>query len=170
MGRASKLADSKYGKYICTDLKQGVVMPGYKGPQTIGQGYLDGFRRPMEHVIWMDSEVIPGAFYAEVTWMWPPDMKGQRPRIITPEQAKKMPGILPHSHEFAEVLTMFGTNVEDPSDLGGEIEFWLEDEKFMLTRSFLAYIPAGMRHCPLKMHKMYAPMFHYTTGPGQIYV
>ena len=36
------MAESKYGKYICTELKQGVVMPGFKGPQTIGQGYLDG--------------------------------------------------------------------------------------------------------------------------------
>ena len=118
----------------------------------------------------MDSEVIPGAFYAEVTWMWPPSFPGQRPRIITPEQAKKMPGIAPHSHAFTEVLTMFGTNVDEPSELGGEIEFWLEDEQFMLTKSFLAYIPAGMKHCPLKMHRMDRPIFHYTTGPGQIYV
>lgn len=161
---------SKYGKYICTDLKQGVVMPGYKGPQTIGQGYLDGFRRPLEHVIWMDGEVIPGAFYSEITWQWPPSMPGQRPRIISPEQAKKMPGIQPHSHRFTEVLTMFGTNIEDPSDLGAEVEFWLEDEQFMLTKSFLAYIPAGMVHCPLKMHRMTIPIFHYTTGPGQTYV
>lgn len=145
-------------------------MPGYKGPQTIGQGYVDGFRRPLEHVIWMDGEVIPGSFYAEVTWMWPPSMPGQRPRVITPEMAQKMPGILSHKHEFDEVLTMFGTNVADPGDLGGEIEFWLEDEQFMLTRSFLAYIPAGMTHCPLKMHWMERPIFHYTTGPGQIYV
>lgn len=85
------MAESKYGKYICTELKQGVVMPGFKGPQTIGQGYLDGYRRQLQHVIWMDGEVIPGAFYAECTWQWP--------RIITPETVKKMkegPGIKPH--------------------------------------------------------------------------
>ena len=87
------MAESKYGKYICTDLKQGVVMPGFKGDQTIGQGYLDGYRRGLEHVIWMDGEVIPDAFYAECTWMWSPDMKDQRPRpILTPEEAKKNAG------------------------------------------------------------------------------
>lgn len=163
------MAESKHGKYICTELKQGVLMPGFKGPQTIGQGYVDGYRRPLEHVIWMDSEVIPGAFYAECTWQWPSTMKDQRPVMITPEQAKKFPGIQPHTHPFTEILTYFGTNTEDPNDLCGEIEFWLEDEQFILTKSFAVYIPAGMVHCPLKIHRMDAPMFHYTIGPGQKY-
>jgi hypothetical protein len=163
------MAKSRYGKYICTDLKQGVVMPGFKGPQTIGQGYIDGYRRHLEHVIWMDSEVIPGAFYAECTWIWPPSMKDQRPRVISPEEAKKSPGIQPHTHDFHEVLTYFGTNFDDPSDLCGEVEFWLEDEKFILNKSFMAYIPAGMKHCPLKTLRMDAPMFHYTIGPGKKY-
>jgi mannose-6-phosphate isomerase-like protein (cupin superfamily) len=163
------MAESKYGKYICTDLKKGVVMPGYKGPQTIGQGMLDGYRRPLEHVIWMDGEVIPGAFYAECTWMWHPGMLGQRPRVFDREMIRKMPGIAPHTHAFDEVLTIFGCNPNDPSDLQGEIEFWLEDEKFILTKSFLAYIPAGMVHCPLKMYRMDGNMFHYTVGPGQKY-
>jgi hypothetical protein len=163
------MAESKYGKYICTELKQGVVMPGFKGPQTIGQGYLDGYRRPLEHVIWMDGEVIPGAFYAECTWQWPPTWKDKRPMMITPEEAKKLPGIQPHTHPFTEILTYFGTNMDDPNDLCGEIEFWLEDEQFILTKSFAVYIPAGMVHCPLKVHRMDAPMFHYTIGPGQKY-
>ena len=163
------MAESRYGKYICTELKQGVVMPGFKGPQTIGQGYVDGFRRPLEHVIWMDGEVIANAFYAELTWQWPDYMKGQRPRIVDPKELAKIPGIQPHTHDFTEILTYFGTNLDDPSDLGGEIEFWLEDEKFILTKSFIAYIPAGMRHCPLKVLRMDAPMFHYTVGPGRKY-
>ena len=163
------MAESKYGKYICTELKQGVVMPGFKGPQTIGQGYLDGYRRPLEHVIWMDGEVIPGAFYAECTWQWPPSMPGQRQMIITPEQMKKFPGIQPHSHPFTELFSYFGTNTDDPSDLCGEIEFWLEDEQFILNKSFVVYIPAGMVHCPLKVLRMDAPMFHFTVGPGQKY-
>ena len=165
------MAESKYGKYICTELKQGVVMPGYKGPQKIGQGYVDGYRMGMEHVIWMDGEVLPGAFYAECTWMWPPSFPGQRPRkALTREEIEKMPGIAPHAHAFSEVLTMFGSNINDPSDLCGEVEFWLEDEQFFLTKSFLVYIPAGMRHCPLKMYRQDGPIYHYTTGPGQSYV
>jgi hypothetical protein len=162
---------SKYGKYICTDLKQGVVMPGFKGPQTIGQGYVDGLRRPLEHVIWMDEEVIPGAFYAECTWIWPDNWPGQKPGRLAPtyEERRLLSPIKPHSHSSIEVLTMFGTNVDDPGDLGGEVEFWLEDEQFMLTKSFLVYIPAGMVHCPLVTHRMTMPIFHYTVGPQHMY-
>jgi mannose-6-phosphate isomerase-like protein (cupin superfamily) len=61
---------------------------------------------------------------------------------------------------------MFGTNMDDPTDLGAEIEFWLEDEQFFLTKSFLVYIPAGMIHNPLKMYRMDRHIFHYTIGPG----
>jgi hypothetical protein len=166
MDMAADIKKSKYGNYICTDLKQGVQMPGYKGPQVIGQGYRNGYRMPLEHVIWMDEEVIPGAFYAECTWMWPSDYKDQQPRVFDPEMIKKMPGIQPHVHDFPEVLTMFGTNMDDPSDLGAEIEFWLEDEQFFIDKSFLCYIPAGMVHNPFKMWSMKRPIFHYTIGPG----
>ncbi|OGO30596.1 MAG: hypothetical protein A2Z29_11520 [Chloroflexi bacterium RBG_16_56_11] len=166
------MAKSKHGKYITTELKQGVVMPGFKGDQKIGQGYRDGYRMGLEHVIWMDEEVIPGAFYAECTWQWPPTMKDQRPRpsVITPEMAKNMPGITPHSHPFIELFCYFGTNMDDPGDLGGEIEFWLEDEKFILTRSFQIYIPANMMHCPLRILRMDRPMYHLTVGSGHKYV
>jgi hypothetical protein len=55
---------SKYGKYITTELKRNVVMPGYKGPQLIRQGYADGHRLGLEHVI-LDglTKVLPGGFY-----------------------------------------------------------------------------------------------------------
>jgi hypothetical protein len=167
----AKANRSKYGKYITTELKQGVVMPGYKGNQVIGQGYVDGYRRALEHVIWMDGEVIPGAFYAECCWQWPESYKDQRPRpkMITPEMAKNMPGITPHAHTFDELFCYFGTNMDDPGDLGGEIEFWLEDEMFILTRSFQVYIPANMMHNPLRFHRMDRPMFHLTLGPAQKY-
>lgn len=167
----AQVTKSKYGKYICTDLKQGVVMPGFKGPQTIGQGYVDGYRRPLEHVIWMDDEVIPGALYAECTWIWPDTYPGQRKRNFgkTYEERRKNSPIVAHTHPFIEILTVFGTNFDDPSDLGGEVEFWLEDEMFMLNKSFLVYIPAGMVHCPLVTHSQTIPTFHYTIGPGHKY-
>jgi len=59
--------------------------------------------------------------------------------------------------------------MDDPSDLGAEIEFWLEDEEFRLTKSFMVYIPAGMIHNPLRFHRMDTPMFHLTLGSGHRY-
>lgn len=173
------MGESKYSKYITTELKRGIVMPGYKGTQEIAQGYRDGYRLELEHVIWMDSEVLPGAFYGEYTWQWPPTMKDQcqttemqMPGLITPELVKsgKVHGIAPHYHPFVEIFSYCGTNINDPSDLGGEIEFWLEDEKFTFTRSFMVYIPANMEHCPLVFSRIDAPMFHMTLGSGEKYV
>ncbi len=170
---------SKYNKYITTELKRGIVMPGYKGPQQIRQGYVNGYRLGLEHVIWMDNEVLPGAWYGEYTWQWPGFMKDQmqmppmpKAQLVTPELVKsgKVGGIMPHAHPFIEIFSYMGTNVDDPSDLGAEIEFWLEDEKFILTKSFMIYIPANMEHCPLVIRDWKAPFFHLTLGSGDMYV
>lgn len=166
------MAESKYGKYICTELKQGVVMPGFKGPQTIGQGYLDGYRRQLQHVIWMDEEVIPGAFYAECTWQWPSSMPGQRPRIITPETVKKMkegPGIKPHSHPFIELFCYFGTNMDDPGDPGAEIEFTVDNKTYKITKSFATFVPAGIQHGPLIIRNVKRPIFHFIAADSEKY-
>jgi len=69
-----------------------------------------------------------------------------------------------HTHPFDEVLAYFGSNPGDPHDLGGEIELWLEDEKFLMSKSFIAYIPAGMRHGPLILRRIDRPIFHYVVA------
>jgi hypothetical protein len=57
-------------------------------------------------LLFLDSEVIPGAFYVETVWSFP--RKGdEEPRTVA--QA--------HKHDYDEVLGMFGTNVDDPYDL-----------------------------------------------------
>ena len=170
---------SKYGKYITTELKRGIVMPGYKGPQQISQGYRDGYRLGLEHVLWMDNEVLPGGFYGEYTWQWPNTMKDQRPMprmqmpaLVTPELVKsgKVPGIMPHAHPFIEIFSYFGTNVDDPSDLGGEIEFWLEDEMHIIDSSAMIFVPRGMKHCPLILRKVDQPIFHFSVVTEGHYV
>jgi hypothetical protein len=166
------MTNSKYGPYISTDLKHIEKMPDYKGDQVIGRGYdKDGYRLELEHINWMDGEVIPGAFYAESTWIWPSTFRDQRPKpILTREELEQAAGVAAHAHEFSEVLTMFGCNPDDPSYLGVTIEFWMENEKFILDKSFMVYIPAGMVHCPLKtLSAIESPIFHYTVGPGQAY-
>jgi hypothetical protein len=59
--------------------------------------------------------------------------------------------------------------MEHPEELYAQIEFWLEDEKYVFDKSFVCYIPAGVKHCPLKMHNATRPIFHFTMGPGQNY-
>jgi hypothetical protein len=173
------MAESKYGKYICTELKKNVPLPPYREWERdmIGDGLWDGFHRGLEHVVWTDSEVMPGSFYSEMVWQWPNTWPNQRPRPkLTPQEqieAAKKPGgqgVPPHAHPFAELLSFFGTDFDHPEELNGEVELWLEDEKYVFTKSFVVYIPANVTHCPLKVHRMDKPFFHYTIGPGNMYV
>ena len=142
------MAEAKYGKYIITGTKSDLKLPSYRRDAAeITAG---------EHtrLIYLDGDVIKGAFYVECVWYW----KGSEQSIVGA-----------HTHDFDEVIAFFGTNEEAPQDLCGEVELWLEDEKHMLTKSCLVFVPKGMRHCPLIIRRVDRPIFHFTTGPGGRY-
>jgi hypothetical protein len=137
--------ETKYGKYIITELKpregQGFWEPTYRGDE-------------IKQVLYLDSSVLKGAFYVDTAWFFPSMvMQG------TSEDAVK-----PHSHDYNEVQAVFGTNPEEPYDLGGELEFWLGDEKQIITKSCLIFIPSGLRHGPIYWRKMERPVFHFVCG------
>jgi hypothetical protein len=170
---------SKYGKYICTRFVPNIPLPPYREweREMLGDDPWDGYHRALQHIVWTDAKVIPGAFYSEMVWHWNHKYPGMRPPVVlTPaqlEEAKKKPGgggVPPHAHPFPELLTFFGTDPNKPDDLRGEVEFWMGDEKYVFTKSFVAYIPTGVTHCPLRFHRMDDSFFHYTIGPGGSYV
>jgi hypothetical protein len=156
------MAESKYGKYIIYEPKRNVKMPAFRGGAKGAPGDVKG---KTTHMMYMDGEVIEGAFYSECAWFWPGSGIDQAPKESRP---KPPPGGA-HTHPFDEVVAFLGTNPDDPSDLCGEIEMWLEDEKHLLTKSFMIYIPAGMKHCPLIIRRVDKPIFHFTLGPGKMY-
>ena len=106
--------------------------------------------------MYMDSEVIKGAFFVECVWFWPTDKEDKS----SPE---------PHTHEYDEALAFFGTNWENPNDLGAIIELWIDGERNLMNQSFLAFIPAGIVHNPLNILKITRPVFHFATGSGKSY-
>jgi hypothetical protein len=106
-----------------------------------------------ERVLYLDEEVVKGAFYVATSWFWK----------ATP------PGPEAHVHDFPEVLGFFGTNPEDSHDLCGEVELFIDGERHLMTKSFLAYIPAGLKHCPLRITRLERPIFHFSTGPKTMY-
>jgi hypothetical protein len=146
------MTDLKYSKYIVTEMKKHVVEASWTPEVAVAARGKSG------RVLWLDNEVVPGSFYLETVWQYP-RKAGDPPFPIT--QA--------HAHDFDEVLCFFGTNPEDPHDLGGEIEFWLEDEKYILTKSCIIFIPKGLRHCPLEIKRVDRPIFEFTSGPGAMY-
>ncbi len=150
------MAESKYGKYVVSELKlASKKSPPRQGPNPhdipkIGEG-------GRIQLLYLDSEIIKNARYAECVWIMP---GGELPKTAESHA---------HTHEFDEVVTFIGNNVEAPYDLGGEIEMWLEGEPQILTKSCLLFIPRGMKHCPLIIRRVDRPIFHTAMGTGGIY-
>lgn len=106
-------------------------------------------------LLWLDDEVAKGAFYMEGLWFW--------------EGSQKVSMEEPHVHDFDEIIGFIGTNRQDPHDLGGEVELWLDDEKHILKKSCLVFIPKGLKHCPLLFRRIDSPIFWFTIGNSSMY-
>jgi hypothetical protein len=149
---------TKYGKYIINELKPPAVEAPWSPPNIEAAGKGKGGR-----VLYMDSSIVPGSFYMECVWVMP------RPQLIADATDKtKKTGTELHTHDYDEVIAFFGTDLNDPYELGAEAELWLGDEKHIITKTSLAFIPAGLKHA-LYFLRVDRPVFHYTTGPGKMY-
>lgn len=152
------MAESKYGKYIISELKHPAEEAPWNPPVTDARSGKGG------RVMFLDSNNVPGAFYMECVWIMP------RPQLTEAEvEAAKKRGPGPHTHDYDEVIAFFGTDIKDPYDLGAEVELWLGDEKHIINKTSLVFIPAGLKHAPLIFLRVDRPVFHYTTGPGKTY-
>jgi len=98
---------------------------------------------PIRRVIYMDDRIVPGSFYVEAVWVM-----GSIPRSH-PE----------HSHDHDEIVGFVGSNMDDPSDLGGEIDFIVDGEKMAITKTCFIHVPAGVKHGGLCFRKIDRPVF-----------
>ena len=138
-------------KYIVTELKASVGDAPWTPVFT---------EKESCRVLSLDSEVVKGAFYAETAWFWPgnwPESKGEEGTIKE------------HSHDFPETIAFIGSDPKDVGILGGEVELWIDGKKNIIDKSFLAFIPAGVKHGPLKILRIDKPIFHFTAGMGGYY-
>ncbi|MCX8032736.1 MAG: hypothetical protein N3B14_05035 [Thermoleophilia bacterium] len=162
----------QFDKYICTTLQKQHLLPG-PTPEQRRQLAAQGKRISMEHVHWIDHDVIPGAYYGETTWIWPPDYPNQ----VTWEDLAKLgyqtPTMFPHVHDFPELLSWWGTDPDDPSKTD-PTAIQMGDEIIPLPSSWVAYVPAGLPHMPVFSggvtgHHFSRPTVHWTSGPGGVY-
>jgi hypothetical protein len=60
-----------------------------------------------------------------------------------------------------EMSLFIGTNPEDPTDLGGEVECWIgegkEAEKYIINKTSCAFFPPGIVHLPIVFRKVDRP-------------
>lgn len=139
------MAPLRTAKYVVTELK----MPESK--KLIDAAYSKYARR----ILWMDDEVVDGAFHMNTSWFL--------------EVAQTLED-RPHAHDTDEIIGFFGSDPSDPWNLNGEVEIWLEDEKHVLDRTTMIFVPAGMVHCPLNINRVDRPIFHFTIVTSGKYV
>jgi quercetin dioxygenase-like cupin family protein len=97
-----------------------------------------------KRVLFLSDKVVPGAYNMMFSWYLKPPLKS----------------LEAHTHDNPEIIIFLGSNPEDPYDLGGEIEFWLEDEKYNLTKSCFIWVPRNMKHCPMVVKRVDRPIIH----------
>jgi hypothetical protein len=132
------MAGSKYSKYIVYDSKPNRYNPN--------EGRTDAPPPDsMQDVMYIDEEYPKGAFFTSSGW----HMKSY-PHLISGRR---------HVHDFDEIVQLIGADPNNPKELGGEVEFWLEDEKFIITKSCAIFIPKGMKHCPMIIKRVDKPFF-----------
>jgi hypothetical protein len=136
------MSATQYDKHIVTDLRAPM------GPERAAK-----YATWATRILWMDEKVVDGAFQMNCSWYRGP----------SPDDS---PERFSHTHDSDEIIGFFGDNWQKPYDLGAEIEFWLEDEKHIITSSAMIFVPAGMRHCPLILRRVERPIFHYSVLSG----
>jgi hypothetical protein len=106
----------------------------------------------------IQDSIVKGSFFSGCEWLW--ELTGDGPVSIE----------VSHAHDFDEVIGFIGTNRKNPRDLGGEIEFWFEDEPYTLTRTCYLFIPRGVRHSPVVIKRIDTPIFMFEAGNDTAYI
>ena len=142
------MRETKYGRYI---------IENDSGRPKSDCRDEDEFQKIMPNisypVVYLDENVINGGFYIESMW------------YHSPSDAQ----IEAHSHDFDEILGFFGSNPEDYHDLCAEVELWLGDEKHILNKSCVVFVPKGLVHCPMVIRSVDKPFFHFSGGAANEY-
>jgi hypothetical protein len=100
----------------------------------------------LDQILMMNGTNTPGAFHVHFAWVHP----GPNPGVYEA-----------HVHSHDEMIGFIGTNPDDNSDLGAEATLWMGDEKYVITKCFVAFIPKGLVHCPLTVINVKRPILHF---------
>jgi len=136
-----------YGKYIVQELHE----PGH-----VTEAAKEMYNKFARRILYMDTNVVPGAFQMNTSWYF----------NSSPDE----PGHGEHTHDFPEMLGFYGSDPDNPDDLGGEVEIYIEGERHLLTKTSMIYVPEGMKHLPMKISNVRRPIFHFSICMNPVYI
>jgi len=129
------MAEKKYEKYVISEPR--VENVAYHPIKNV-----KGVTFPDE--IYLDGGIIEGSpVVVDIGWRF------QKPEPDPVEWT--------HTHDFDEVLCFIGTDPDNPHDLGGEVEFHIEDEKYTFDKTTTIFVPKGVPHCPFMHNRVDRP-------------
>lgn len=139
--------EGQYGKYVIQKLQD----PNLGSPE-----FKEMYKKFSNRILWLDGKVVKGAgIQMNTAWYF--------------AVPSKDPVFGEHVHDFDEVVGFYGSNPDDPYDLGGEIEVTINGEKHLINRTTMLYIPAGIKHMPLSIKKVNRPIFHFSIVANKEY-
>ena len=129
----------KYGKYFVQTLHNPPMEEEFKKI----------YEKVAHRLLGIDGKEVPGAFQMNTAWY-----------CKVPERD---PIFTEHVHgDTSELIGFFSSDESDPYNLGGKIEFSIEGEPHLLTRSTMIYVPAGLKHNPMRILEVNRPIFHFS--------
>lgn len=146
--------EGEYGHLIMQEL----ILPAIHAKPEAQAAYATFGRR----IHWVDSANMPGSFQMNTCWWY----KSNREQALASPNG---PVSKPHQHTYPEILGFYGSNPEDPYDLGGEVEFWINGEQHIITRSSMVFLPPNTPHCPLYVNRVDRPIFHFSVVMNELY-
>lgn len=148
--------EGKYGYLFVQDLSGAP-------PEKTSEEAMARYREFGERQLWIDSNCVPGAFQMNTCFWCRPNAEMIRSH---PESHVARP----HTHVFPEIIGFVGTDPENPLDLGGTVEFWIDGECHHLTKSTMVFIPPNMPHCPLMIVEQGdKPILHFSVVMNETY-
>ena len=121
----------KYSKYFLNELPD--------------EQRFKGFGKMPSMVAFTDADIIEGSKYFSV--------------MVMGQEATKLAGHGPHTHNDPELLVAIGTDPANPRDLGAKMEIHMgpEMEVHIVTETTMIWIPANFIHCPFRILEVTRP-------------
>jgi hypothetical protein len=137
---------------ISTNIQLPPNVHNFEGDSAVNKS--EDEKDPIHRVIYMDDRVVPGSFYVEAVWV-----------------TGSVPTVHPvHCHDHDEILGFVGSNMEDKSDLGAEIDIVLDGVKHTITKTCFIHVPAGVEHGGLCFRKIDRPVFQIAMLRNDIFI
>ncbi len=135
---------SRYARYIVTEPKRHGPPPDKSRPMPPPP------KAKTSHIVSLDSEVSPGAFYVDFVWIWSGDM------TMAPE---------PHAHDFDEMIGLVsGPDKANPRAMNGNVSIKIAGDDYKIKQSSLIFVPKGVMHCPIEFKDIKRPVLCFTIG------